>query len=49
MKKKEIWPLWLQEIINYYKKFYESKEGCDVKIYAGEKPNIKNFMFIRSH
>ena len=32
-----------EEIINNYKKLYETKEGYDVKIYAGEKPNIKEF------
>ncbi len=26
-----------------YKKLYETKEGYDVKIYVGEKPNIKEF------
>ena len=30
-------------IINNYKKLYETKEDYDVKIYAGEKPNIKEF------
>ena len=32
-----------EEIINNYKKLYETKEDYDVKIYAGEKPNIKEF------
>jgi len=32
-----------EEIINNYKKLYETKESYDVKIYAGEKPNIKEF------
>ncbi|RIA86952.1 hypothetical protein C1645_828509 [Glomus cerebriforme] len=32
-----------EEIIDNYKKLYETKEGYDVKIYAGEKPNIKEF------
>ncbi|RIA84804.1 BTB/POZ domain-containing protein [Glomus cerebriforme] len=32
-----------KEIINNYKKLYETEEGYDVKIYAGEKPNIKEF------
>ena len=32
-----------EEIINNYKKLYETKENYDVKIYAGEKPNIKEF------
>ena len=30
-------------IIDNYKKLYETKEDYDVKIYAGEKPNIKEF------
>ena len=30
-------------IINNYKKLYETKEGYDMKIYAGEKQNIKEF------
>jgi hypothetical protein len=32
-----------KEIINNYKKLYETKEEYNVKIYAGEKPNIKEF------
>ena len=32
-----------EEIINNYKKLYETKEEYDAKIYAGEKPNIKEF------
>jgi hypothetical protein len=32
-----------KEIIDNYKKFYETKEGYDVKIHVGEKPNIKEF------
>ena len=32
-----------KEIIDNYKKLYETEEGYDVKIYAGEKPNIKEF------
>src|SRR6266511_1247489 len=28
---------------NNYKKLYETKKDYDVKIYAGEKPNIKEF------
>jgi len=32
-----------EEIIDNYKKLYETKEGYDAKIYAGEKPNIKEF------
>ena len=32
-----------KEIIDNYKKLYETKEGYDTKIYAGEKPNIKEF------
>src|SRR5438034_1140556 len=32
-----------EEIINNYKKLYETKEGYDAKIYVGEKPNIKEF------
>ncbi|CAB4394935.1 unnamed protein product [Rhizophagus irregularis] len=35
--------IFYKEIINNYKKLYESKEGYDVKIYAGEKPNVKEF------
>ena len=31
-----------EEIIDNYKKLYETKD-YDVKIYAGEKPNIKEF------
>ena len=30
-------------IINNYEKLYETKECYDMKIYAGEKPNIKEF------
>ena len=30
-----------EEIINNYKKLYETKETYDTKIYVGEKPNIK--------
>jgi len=32
-----------EEIIDNYKKLYETKEGYDTKIYIGEKPNIKEF------
>ena len=32
-----------EEIIDNYKKIYETKEGYDTKIYVGEKPNIKEF------
>src|SRR6266496_4222615 len=32
-----------EEIIDNYKKLYETKEGYDAKIYVGEKPNIKEF------
>ena len=32
-----------EEIINNYKKLYETKEDYDMKIYAGEKSNIKEF------
>ena len=32
-----------EEIINNYKKLYETKDDYDVKIYVGEKPNIKEF------
>ena len=32
-----------EKIIDNYKKLYETKEGYDVKIYAGEKQNIKEF------
>ena len=32
-----------EEIIDNYKKLYETKEDYDVKIYSGEKPNIKEF------
>ena len=32
-----------KEIIDNYKKLYETKEGYDAKVYAGEKPNIKEF------
>ncbi|RIA85043.1 hypothetical protein C1645_879562 [Glomus cerebriforme] len=32
-----------EEIINNYKKLYETKEDYDMKIYAGETPNIKEF------
>ena len=32
-----------EEIINNYKKIYETKEGYDAKIYVGKKPNIKEF------
>src|SRR5436190_23947224 len=32
-----------EEIIDNYKKLYETKEGYDIKIYVGEKPNIKEF------
>src|SRR6266487_535426 len=32
-----------KEIIDNYTKLYETKEGYDAKIYAGEKPNIKEF------
>ena len=30
-------------IINNYKILYETKEGYDTKVYAGETPNIKEF------
>ena len=32
-----------EEIIDNYKKLYETKEGYDAKIYVGKKPNIKEF------
>ena len=32
-----------EEIIDNYKKLYETKERYDTKIYVGEKPNIKEF------
>jgi hypothetical protein len=32
-----------KEIIDNYKELYETKEGYDAKIYAGEKSNIKEF------
>src|SRR6266542_3176214 len=32
-----------KEIIENYKKLYETKKGYDTKVYAGEKPNIKEF------
>jgi len=32
-----------EEIINNYKKLYETKEEYDMKIYSGEKPNTKEF------
>ena len=32
-----------EEIIDNYKKLYETKEGYDTKIHVGEKPNIKEF------
>src|SRR6266542_29792 len=32
-----------EEIIDNYKKLYETKEGYDTKIYVGEKLNIKEF------
>ena len=32
-----------EEIIDNYKKLYETKEEYDTKIYVGEKPNIKEF------
>ncbi|CAB4394884.1 unnamed protein product [Rhizophagus irregularis] len=32
-----------KEIIDNYKNLYETKEGYDTKIYAGEKQNIKEF------
>ena len=32
-----------EEIIDNYKKLYETKEDYDVKIYSGEKPNVKEF------
>ncbi len=32
-----------EEIIDNYKKLYETKEDYDTKIYVGEKPNIKEF------
>ena len=32
-----------EEIIDNYKKLYETKEGYDTIIYVGEKPNIKEF------
>jgi len=35
--------IFYEEIINNYKKLYETKEGYDAKIYVGEKPNIKEF------
>ena len=41
-----------EEIIDNYKTLYETKEDYDVKIYAGEKPNIKELhvhSFILKH
>ena len=32
-----------KEILDNYKELYKTKEGYDVKIYVGEKPNIKEF------
>ena len=32
-----------KEIIDNYKKLYETKEGYDAKIHVGENPNIKEF------
>ena len=32
-----------EEIIDNYKKLYETKEDYDVKIYSGEKQNVKEF------
>ncbi|RIA80008.1 BTB/POZ protein, partial [Glomus cerebriforme] len=32
-----------KEIINNYETLYKTKEGYDVIIYVGEKPNIKEF------
>ena len=32
-----------EEIIDNYKKLYETKEEYDTKIYVGEKPNIEEF------
>ena len=32
-----------KEIIDNYKILYDTKEGYDAKIYAGEKPNTKEF------
>ena len=32
-----------KEIIDNYKKLYETMEGCDTKIYTSEKPNLKEF------
>ncbi len=32
-----------KEIIDNYEKLYDTKEDYDMKIYAGEKPNIKEF------
>src|SRR5207247_6520497 len=32
-----------EEIIDNYKKLYETKEEYDTKIYVGEKTNIKEF------
>ena len=32
-----------EEIIDNYKKLYETKDDYDTKVYAGEKSNIKEF------
>ncbi|RIA87096.1 hypothetical protein C1645_878246 [Glomus cerebriforme] len=37
------YPNFYKEIVSNYEKLYETKEGYDVIIYAGEKPNIKEF------
>ena len=35
--------IFYENIINNYRKLYETKEGYDAKVYAGEKPNVKEF------
>ena len=37
-----------KEIIDNYKKLYETKEEYDVKIYVGEKPNAKKEFHVHS-
>lgn len=32
-----------EEIVAHYKNLYETEVGYDVKIYAGEMPNMKEF------
>ena len=37
-----------KEIINKYKKLYETREGYDAKIYVGEKSNIEEEFHVHS-